>query len=363
MPDVLVVGLDDPRDPGAFARLAATVAVAGSGCAVVAAPTPIGLGHRTIAPTLAELSSAVRVVSGVVVAGGTLGRRRRPAPSVPGAPSLATLSAVVRYASVRRQPVALLGIGTGDLRGAASRRLVRHLVTGADLMVLRDESSAARLAAVGVPTPLRVGSDPGWSMVDLDRPWSGDGTGVLVVLDGDADGDADDVEQMARALQPVAAAGCSVHVQPPHGVGGSRRARRLAERVGGDVHVVDIPATFDAAVDAMAGYRIAVTPTLGSLMTAAAAGTPAVAVAREPGVGELARRLGQRYVPGHASAAVLTRALMLGHEEGTVERDRVVDEVRCADEGADLLALLLDRSTRHGHRDFNRLILSSGDDR
>ena len=46
------------------------------------------------------------------------------------------------------------------LPGRAAQWLARAIVRSADLLVLRDDESAAHLAATGAPTPVRVGADP-----------------------------------------------------------------------------------------------------------------------------------------------------------------------------------------------------------
>ena len=61
-----------------------------------------------------------------------------------------------------------VGVGADDLPGREARPLARWLVRHTDLLVLRDEESAAVLAAAGAPTPFRVGADPAWTL--LGRP-------------------------------------------------------------------------------------------------------------------------------------------------------------------------------------------------
>ena len=92
---------------------------------------------------------------------------RRSTPSC-GRPPLGLLRRTAALAAVTRalrKPFALVGVGAAPLHGASARGLARAIVRAADLLILRDEESAAHLAAIGAPTPIRVGADAAWTLL------------------------------------------------------------------------------------------------------------------------------------------------------------------------------------------------------
>lgn len=364
--NVLVVGLREPNDPGEEARLAAVLETFGTEHIIAVSPTPVTtaqtFGCRAVAPSLPAVGAAVRDAAGVIVAGGTVFGHSPRQQATTWTTRLGGLAAMARLASVRGIPFALLGVGAGDLRGPRERRLARYLVKCADLMILRDVESAAILAAAGASTPFRVGADPAWSLVTAPRLRPVGGEAVLVLVSHVAPRGV--TTQLTEALRPVTASGCPVHLQPWENTSvrsSEHLAHEIGDRLDGDVRVVAPTASLQDSVARMARYRLVVAPRVGAVLAAAAAGVAVVAVAHEPGVAALAQRLGQRSIPGHASAGVLTRAMMLGVEQPPVEPDRIVTEIRRAQEGHQLVQLLLDQSGPHALGDFSGLVLTNGD--
>lgn len=359
---IVVIGTGPPGDPGAGARIRAVVSAFGPDQVVVAAADDLRAelpGVRTIAPTPGTLLSAVRRSRGVVVAGGNIHghARRHLAPWTAGVGALDTLA---RMASATRVPFAVVGVGVDNLRSSHQRRQARHLVKRVDMLVLRDEHAAISLAAAGAPTPLRVGADPAWASL-RPRPRSRAGSSVLVVVEPSFA--TDRTPALVDAIGPVAATGAAVHLQPMTGMdvdGLTDLAAAVRARIDGEVGVLDPPGHLDELTARMGDHRLVVAPTISSLIAAAAAGAAIVAVGREPGVVPLARRLGQRSVPGHTSTAVLGRAIVLGLEQDPVDRTRVDEEIRRAADGVELATLLFDHSSPRRLRDYNRLELTSG---
>ena len=62
----------------------------------------------------------------------------------------------------------MIGVGADDLRGRQAQVIARWLVRHADLLVLRDEESAAALAVAGAPKPFWIGADPAWLLAARD---------------------------------------------------------------------------------------------------------------------------------------------------------------------------------------------------
>lgn len=365
MRNVLVVGAHGPGDPGEAARLDAVIRAFGADRVIVTSPAPAttseAFGCRAIAPTVPALAKTLRDADAVIVAGGTVFGHPRRYDAATWATSLGGLVAMAGLAAACQVPFALLGVGAGELRGPRARRLARHLVNHADLLILRDHESAAMLAAAGASTPFRVGADPAWSLVTAPPPPRIGGEAVLVAVSDVARPEA--VSQLAVGLRDLVADGHTIHLQPwearSEGAA-SRLAAAITDRLDGDVNLIDPTMGLADTVARMAGYRLVVSPRVGAVLAAAAAGAAVVAIAHEPGVAALARRLGQRSVPGHASAGVVARALMLGVEQRPVDPDLVEVEARRAREGYELAHLLLDQSRAHSLGDLDGLVLTSG---
>ena len=77
---------------------------------------------------------------------------------------------ILRYAKHADKPVMLYANGIGPVRRPANRRLVRRVVDQADLITLREASSAEELRAMGVTNPhLHVTADPVFTIDGADR--------------------------------------------------------------------------------------------------------------------------------------------------------------------------------------------------
>jgi polysaccharide pyruvyl transferase WcaK-like protein len=211
--------------------------------------------------------------------------------------------------------------------------------------VLRDEESAAALAVAGAPEPFWIGADPAWllarEMADLES-FPGREPTIVVALSHLA-GDARFVGNLASALAPFRDR-YSVHLQPWQiGAGGRdlELAELLRDHLGADVKVLAAPTGLSAAVASFVGADLVVGLRFHALVAAGMAGTRFVAVAHEPKLAGLSRRLDQVSVPSHATAGVLEGALRhaLGHPP--VAAAAVADEVAVAERMFGMLELLL----------------------
>src|SRR4051794_26609084 len=117
-------------------------------------------------------------------------------------------------AKVLGKTVCMLGVGAGRLDSSMSQLFARALAYRASLLVLRDEESAAILTRAGVRPPLRVGTDPAWSLFAAgpERP-SPCGDDVVVALSHHAGGFAL-AGHLVDALRPLAERGLKVKLQP-----------------------------------------------------------------------------------------------------------------------------------------------------
>jgi polysaccharide pyruvyl transferase WcaK-like protein len=259
---------------------------------------------------------AVRPGTAVVVVGGTpLGAEGTGYPN----PELRRVSRLARWARLSGGLVVLLGVGAlPPARPDAGRRMAR-LADTADLVVLRDEASAAALRTAGASPPFRVGADPTWTLLDRHpgaREKAGEPAGALVVPDhGGA---------RARHLVALLAA-----VLAPRG--GAPRLLPWGPGAGG---LVD-------ARDRMAGAELVVAFRFHGVVAAAAAGTPCVAVGSEPGIRALAARLGQPWIPAGTDGEVVGQVVDEARGRGPAPPSAVKAEVARAEEGFRLARLLL----------------------
>jgi polysaccharide pyruvyl transferase WcaK-like protein len=293
-----------------------------------------------------RVARCVAASDGVVFAGGTVFK------------SLHPLCGRRRHALLRRslalavgtralgKPLALVGVGAGELDGPVARRAVRQIADRCDLLVLRDEESADVLEAAGAATPLRVGADPAWVLFDEapTRADSAQGDRVVVALSHLAAG-RNLARDLAAGLEPLAAAGLRIELQPwqSHADGLTDDAE-LAERIAAHLPGAELVVAPTDLIDAAEGFmsaRLVVGLRFHALVAAAAAGVPFVAVAHEPKLSALARRLDQRAVPPAAVAGHLAPAALAAVAAGPPTRASVNAEIESADASLQLLRVLL----------------------
>jgi polysaccharide pyruvyl transferase WcaK-like protein len=250
---------------------------------------------------------ALSAADAVVVAGGSVFKPLHPACGRRPGALLRRLAALAIAAKAARTPIALVGVGAGELEGPAARGLSRTVVQAADLLILRDEESADELAAAGATAPFRVGADAAWTILDApDDPPAPNGSGPIVVALSHVAGGADLIERLAAGLAPFD----GVLLQPwqPEDVG---LAHALSGRLAG-ARVVSAPADLQAACADYRDVRLVIGLRYHALIAAGAAGVPFVAYAHEHKLAALARRLEQPAVAPGGDLAAAARAALAG---------------------------------------------------
>jgi len=373
---VLLAGAFGQGNPGDEALLSAFARALPDHVPVVASAAPpettaihgLGAVDREAATAVAR---AVASSDAVVVAGGTIfktlheacGRRRHAL--------LARAAGLAALARSLRKPFALVGVGAGGLDTALSRRLARFIVRCSDLLVLRDEESAARLAAAGAPTPFRVGADPAWTLLPplpapVTAPAGAPATVAVPVGAGHAPVALDEAavpapvvvalshlaggeelaDRLADGLEPLLGEPHPIHLQPwqrDAGEGGDEElAAALRERLG-DVELLDPPRDIVAARDSFRDAAAVVALRFHAVPAAAAAGVPVVAYAHEPKLAGGARRLGQHAVAPEAVPEQLAERVLAAVDAAPPDADVVATERARAEDGFRLLRVLLAR--------------------
>jgi polysaccharide pyruvyl transferase WcaK-like protein len=352
MPTALIVGAFGQGNPGDEALLASAVAAVRARAGwepLVATAQPGSTSDRldvaTIEATPTATSSAAVRADALVVGGGTVFKELPPSSGRPPGSLLRRGVALTGIFHARRRPVALIGVGASQVRHPANRRLVRSLAHRADLLVLRDPDSAELLADIGVPVPLRVGADLSWLTSSAPAPRQARAMAPLGVAVSHLAGDVGFFDRLTAALAQVVRAGRPVELEPWQGspmLGEDAQiAGRLGRALAHGVTVVAPPEDLAEATDRMADRSAVVAMRFHAAVAAADAGTPFVAVAHEPKLAAIARRVGQPTIdvsdPAPVMAASIERALL-----GTPPAPHAVaEERRRAEATADLLGLVL----------------------
>lgn len=363
MPNVLLVGAFGQDNPGDEALCAAFCrALSGADVTVASSqPTLTRLRHAVAAIPASPTAVAreARHTDLVVVGGGSVFKSLHASTGRRANALLRSTAALVSFARLRGIPVAMVGVGAGTLAGRQAASLSRWLVRHTDLLVLRDEESAAVLSGAGVPAPFRVGADPAWVLLDEPAAVRRPGSTVTVALSHLA---GITPTRLAAALRPLGSR-FQIRLQPWQS--GAQRgdfelAVDLRNRLDGEAVVVDPPADLPAARNEFASDQLVIALRFHALVAAGAAGTPTLAIAHEPKLAGLARRLNQPAVPAHASAEVLTQAVEDALRHPAPPHAAVRAEMVRAQEGFALLKLLLSRGDMEEPSDVGGLQLSNG---
>lgn len=368
MSTVLLVGAFGQGNPGDEALCAAFCSSVADHDVVVAssdpADTTVRHGVTAIpADALATARAAVRADL-LVIAGGTIFKTLHPSTDRRPTALLRNAVALVAGAKARGTRVAMVGVGADDLHGRSARGLARWLVRHVDLLILRDEESAAVLADAGAPTPFWIGADIAWLLagdVPTATPF-GTRTPTITIALSHLAGDHQFLANLAAAVRPTLTTH-SVQLQPWQ-VGANGRdadvADALRELLDTDVKVLDAPDGLPAAAAAFAGDDLVIGLRFHALVAAGMAGTRFLAVAHEPKLAGLARRLGQVSVPAHATADVLRGALDHALDHDPVTPVAVETQVDGARRSLDLMRLLLDDAALGDPHTVAGLPLSNG---
>ncbi|MGH9033735.1 MAG: polysaccharide pyruvyl transferase family protein [Acidimicrobiia bacterium] len=347
MPDVLLAGAFGQRNPGDEALLRSFLRALPRGRVVVASSDPAA---TTTAHACEAIPSShphvvlreLKRVDALVIGGGTVFKTLHPSSRRRPHALLRNATLLVAAARALGRPVLLTGVGVGSLATRRSQRLSRRLVRAADLLVLRDEESAAVLTGIGAPAPFRVGADPAWTLLDEPPAEARARAAVAVVALSHLAGDMHLAGAVVERLRPVADTGLALRLQPWQHTGDPDLARAVAARLDGDVSVLDPPADLAAARAVFATAQLVIGMRFHALVAAAAAGTPFVAVDHELKLGAIARRFSQPSValtePPTRLATAVADALA-GAPPGV---SAVREQIARAEEGFRLMRLVLE---------------------
>ena len=316
-PSVLLAGAFGQDNPGDESVLDAFVSAL-SGCRVSAtvgrlpADRPPAFRPVLAADRAAVAREAMR--ADLTVATATVFKTLHPSSGRSPLGLLGATLALSAAARVAGRPVAMAGVGAGDLAHPLAPALTRVIVGSAGLVRLRDEESAAVLAAAGVRRPLPIGADVVWAAMDrfpssgTRRPPGRAGRAVIA-LSHLAGGDT-----LVGALQEAAVglvgSGFEVVLHPWQPEQDRPMAAAVAAGCRVPVQVWDPPPDVPSAARDYRGATVVIGLRFHSLVAAASAGVPFVAVAHEPKLTGVARRLGQRAVTPAVSGPDLLGAVL-----------------------------------------------------
>lgn len=346
MPTVLLAGAFGQGNPGDEALLRAFLDHLDGWRSVVTSSDPSSTerqyGCRAVASN--DLIQVARVVGrsdALVFAGGTVFKTLHPSSRRAPSDSLRKGLALATGARLLRKPVAMLGVGAGELSGM-SKHLARSLARRPHLLVLRDEESAMVLQSCGVRPPFRVGTDPAWTLFGTPPDRSPHTDDVIVVLSHLA-GDASLGSYVANAIRPLVAEGVRLRLQPWQ-QGRSGGDERLAQDISRDTGADVIPPPGNI-VDAAAIFRtcsLVVGLRYHALLAAAAAGVTFLAYTHEPKLAGIARRLRQPAVAPALPSERFADAVRAALSAPAPVREAVGQQIETAEAGFRLLRLLLD---------------------
>jgi polysaccharide pyruvyl transferase WcaK-like protein len=380
MAPILLAGAYGQHNPGDDALLTAFLDALGTDDLVVTSQEPVTIEHlhgvTSMAPTAKNVADWLRHGRHLVVGGGTVFKTLHPSSGRRPNSLLVRTLALVRAARARGITVSFVGVGAGRLSTPRASRIARTIALHTDLLVLRDDESASVLAAAGVPTPLRVGADPAWTLfdtpaADLDPRRRVDGRArdgsLLVALSHHAGGPglaghlADGLARTSSLsrvdLQPWQADGAGLDHLLAHEV----ESRLRDQRPDLLISVVEAPADLHQAAAQSSRYDLVLGLRFHALVASASTGTPFVAIAHEPKLAGVARRFGQLWVPPQASAPVLGHAIDRGAERVAPDRATASLEAARAAEAFRLLRMVLTgHAADTGEPSRARLALSSG---
>lgn len=368
MPHALLVGAFGQGNPGDEALCEAFRHALHGATVTISSRTPALTAARhhalAVSPSPLEVMRTLRATDVVVVGGGTVFKQLHPSTRRPRNALLRSTAGLIAMAHARGADVALVGVGAAPLAGREARSLAGWIVRHSNLLVLRDEESAAVLAAAGAPTPFRVGADPAWTLLDPPEPRRvvADDASPITVAVSHLAGDRTFVDRLGAALAPFAALR-PVALQPWQ-VDGARHDHEvsvaLRDRIGGHAEIVSPPSDLVSARDTARRSRLVVALRFHALVAAGAAGTTALAIAHEPKLGGLARRLDQPSAPPHATADVLHRAISDALDHPPAPAAAIATEMASASEGMLLMRLLLDHGATAAPTEIHSPPLSTG---
>ena len=354
-PKVLVAGAFGQGNPGDESVLEAILRglegcdVSVTSGNVASAPTPTS-PCRLLAADATSTVAAAALRADLVVVTATVFKTLHPSSRRHPLALLANTLTLGAATRLRGRPVAMTGVGAGRLDSRTARILARAVAGVSGPITMRDEESVSVLRALGVKRPLHVASDVTWSLMPEYAAGSPPDVArrpeVVVALSHFAGG-ARVTTSIRDALRLLQQAGYSVAVQPWQMPQDGRMAAAVTQDLDAPVEVRDPPTGVVEAAAALRGAAVVLGLRFHSLVAAAAAGVPFVAVVHEAKLAGLARRLEQQSLPPAASGADLARACLQAAAGGPPGMAAVHRETRLAVQSVgDLRALAFARAAR-----------------
>jgi polysaccharide pyruvyl transferase WcaK-like protein len=349
MPTALLAGAFGQHNPGDEALLDAFVRALPGWRHVATSSDPQATRARGVEAVpswnVAKVAGAARRADAVIFAGGTVFKALDPRVGRPRNDLLLKALLLAAGSKAQGKPLAMIGLGVGDLPGRAASVLARALVRLPDLLVLRDEESAEELRRAGAPMPFRVGADPAWTLVDAPPEAHDNGSDTVVIALSSLCGGRDLGDRLAKALEPLARVGdLRLQLQPWQIEGrlsDAPLARDLQARLGGRAEILPPPRDLAAARSLFSTAHLVLGLRFHALLAAASAGVPFVALAHEAKLAALARRLHQPAVAPGEPPERLTEALVAASGGSPPSPAAVRAEIARAEESFRLMRLLL----------------------
>lgn len=347
MPRVLLAGAFGQHNPGDEALLDAFVQGLPEWDHVATSSDPAHTRGRGIdaVPSWSpvKVAAATRRSDAVIFAGGTVFKELDPRVNRPANDLLVKAVMLAAGSKAQGKPLAMVGLGVGNLPEGSPRVLARTLVRFPDLLVLRDEESAEALSHSGAPQPFRVGADPAWTLLDAPPESHENGSDTIIVALSSHCGGPGLADRLVDALAPLG--DYRIKVQPWQVVGPTSDmplAREVERRLPG-VEILPPPHDLADARELFSRAHLVLSLRFHALVAAASAGVPFVAMAHEAKLAGLARRLHQQAVGPDESPARVTAAIR-GASQGPAPRPSAVRaEIARAEESFRLTRLLLNR--------------------
>lgn len=344
MAEVLLLGGFGLGSPGGEAQCASLCAGLAGHRVVVASADPAESarrhGVRAVDDSLGGVLPALARADALLVVGSSTLTS-----AVSGGSGLGRLALLMQVARRRGIPIGLVGVGAGDLHARRDRRLVRWIASRADLLVLRDEESAAVLTDAGATGPFWIGAEMSWYRAEVPSaplPARAGPRTITVAVSRSA-GSPALYDALAEALG-VFSDSHLIRIQPWRTAGPAADrpvAEYLRNGLRGAATIIPAPDTVPAAVRDYVGTDLVVALRLHAVVAAGLARTRSLAVAFEPKMAALARRVDQVSVPPHSSGDVLRASVRAALDGPPPDRSGVLEQIDLAHRTIDMVRLLV----------------------
>ena len=325
-PRVLLAGAFGQGNPGDESVLDAFVSHL-DGCqvaATVGGPPARGPGrYRPVSSADRRAVGAAVLRSDLTVATATVFKVLHPATGRPPLGLLASTLAMAVTARTAGRPLVMAGVGAGNLDHRGAALLTRAVGRSVGWLEVRDEESAAALQAVGVTRPVPVGADVVWATLGVPSGLRRQASAAVagrpraVMALSHLAGGRSLVAALRAAAEGLSARGFEVVLHPWQPEQDGRMAAAVAEGCRVPLPVWTPPPDVPAAAARYAGAAVVVGLRFHSLVAAAGAGVPFVAVAHEPKLAGVARRMQQVAVTPAITGADLSAAAVRAASGGS----------------------------------------------